>query len=88
MAYVVLMLGHLIGDFFLQSREVATTKAEQITSLIMHLLMIFVSMFISGVLVAQNICGDNVVRALAYALLTTAAHGIIDKGIWKFYKVW
>lgn len=64
---------HWVGDFLLQSREMATKKSSEFIWLFRHISIIFI-VFILG---TQN---------LKFALFNALIHALIDGAIWNFYK--
>ena len=71
---------HFIGDFVLQTREVATTKSKDWYALAHHCMIIWFSMIPLGVMV-----GGGFIDCMAFATANAVIHGTIDRNIWKRY---
>jgi len=41
---LLLLISHFVGDFVLQSRKIATTKSSNLSSLLIHLTILFCSL--------------------------------------------
>lgn len=69
---ITLCIAHFICDFVLQSRKMGTNKSSSYKYLGQHIAIIFIGFLPFG---------------LAFALLNSLIHAIIDKHIWTLYKV-
>jgi hypothetical protein len=78
---VLLLITHFIADFVLQSREMGKKKSSDPGYLAAHLAVQFVAFF----LVAAFINPD---RAVWFAMINMAIHGVIDWNLWRFYKAY
>ena len=74
---ILLLISHFIGDFALQSRKIATTKSTKLTSLSIHLGILFLSLLPITFLMKASFY-----IPILYCIL----HGIQDWFIWKGYK--
>lgn len=74
MAKIVLYLffiGHVLGDFYLQSSELAINKDESFKKLMKHSVMYLISMvFVTGPVFS--------LKALIYALILSISHFLVD----------
>ena len=71
---------HFVGDFVLQTREVATTKSKDWHALAHHCMIIWFSMIPLGVMV-----GGGFIDCVMFATVNALVHGAIDRNIWKRY---
>ena len=76
MIYLIIIL-HLLSDWLLQPRKVATRKSSSDKWLGIHILIIFV-VFAAYCLIAG--------LPIYLALINAVLHGIIDRTIWRGYK--
>ena len=81
MIIAVMLVGHFVADFLLQSREMGKKKSIYLDWLIEHaaiqfLVMATVTMYFVGIVTAYKI-----------AFLNALVHGVIDWNIWKLYKL-
>ncbi|RKX64109.1 MAG: hypothetical protein DRP42_06995 [Tenericutes bacterium] len=78
---VFMFLGHYIGDFLLQNREIAENKSSSLPHLLIHGFIVGAVML--GMLV---IAGLSISSALSIVLIYTALHCVQDKFIWKTFE--
>lgn len=78
MNLLLLLISHYIGDFILQSRKIATTKSSKLSSLFIHLTIIYCSLIPITLYLKVS---------LFIPLLYCTLHGIQDWFIWKGYKI-
>lgn len=81
MILLTAITAHLIGDFFLQGREIAKQKSENLKALGQHVLTVSLVMYCFIMIVSLDFY-----YAATFALLNGIAHGLIDWNIWKGYK--
>lgn len=98
MSLVILMIitfitAHLLGDGFLQSRDIAKKKSSSLKALGIHLSYIFLTTFMSGIIVVSSyaIFVEDLplyywVKVLKFSVFNALIHGIIDASIWNLYK--
>lgn len=77
---VVLLMAEYIGDFLLQSREMALTKSSDDKVLLRHVTIIFCTMVFFSI--------DFGLKVIPLALIYCFIHGVQDKVIWNGYKWW
>jgi len=77
MTISLLLISHFIGDFVLQSRKIATTKSSKLSSLSIHLVILFLSLIPVTLLSKLPIYIPFI-----YCIL----HGLQDWFIWRGYK--
>jgi len=75
---LLLLISHFVGDFVLQSRKIATTKSSNLSSLLIHLTILFCSLIPISLYLKIS---------LFIPLLYCILHGIQDWFIWKGYKI-
>ena len=79
---VLLIVIHIIFDFVLQSRTIATNKSSSIKYLIPHLVILFV-----GLTIFIHFSGRYTYnQATVFLFGNVILHGIIDWNIWNLYK--
>lgn len=76
----LLIIGHIIGDFYVQTDEIAEKKKNSLSVLVMHSLCYFFVLFICAVIPLTK---DQVPGLLAFSFLVGILHGVVD-----FYKIW
>lgn len=79
---ILMFLGHFVGDFLLQSRDMGKKKSENFEILFSHLAIVFATTFVF-LLFAMPMS-----RAIPVALANAIIHGVIDWNIWKLYKLY
>lgn len=80
--FLILILLHVIGDGFLQSREMAEKKSKELPWLIEHLTIL------SGVIVIPAILMLGIIPGCLFTVGNAILHGIIDWNIWGGYRWW
>jgi len=75
---MVILIAEYVGDFLLQSREMALNKSKNIHCLMRHLIAIFCCIAITG----TGLGLPAVYLAACYVVI----HGVQDWYIWKGYK--
>lgn len=82
---IIIILIHLIGDFFLQGNKMSKNKANYPLSLIQH-----VSIYtLSFVVLSPLVLGLTIQQGLIYSLLNGVLHLIVDWGTSKMkFKFW
>jgi hypothetical protein len=81
---VLLIIIHIIFDFFLQTREIATNKSSKFSYLVPHLIILFV-----GLCIYTNVSFRySYYQGLAFVWANIILHGIIDWNIWRLYKAY
>lgn len=89
-----LFLLHLIGDSYLQPREMGRKKSDNLIYLAGHILIIYLT-FVVGLIIAHyynflpNVINQYTSRKFVQALPLCNAliHGLIDLFMWKGYKL-
>lgn len=71
----VLMIGHLLGDFYFQSEALVDKKKSSYRKLIRHCMIYFMSLFIPAVAVIES---EDTIRLFMGVLIISLAHWIID----------
>ena len=69
----LLMLGHIIGDFYLQTDKLAAKKKKSTPSMLLHCLLYTI---VLGV--GVSILSGGVVETLAISMMIFVSHLIID----------
>lgn len=77
---IIFAFVHLLYDFILQPREIATTKALKTLSMLQHILMVFAFVYIMLLFFMAPY------SAFIVAIINAFFHFIIDTLIWNFYK--
>lgn len=78
--WLILVWGHYLADFVLQTRKMALEKSKYISTLFLHCLehflvyLILCTPFVGGVL------------AFKFAGVNAILHGVVDWNIWRGYK--
>lgn len=80
-ALILLLVFEYLGDFLLQSRKIATSKSEDRSSLLKHLLILTCSLFAPALFIL------GLQKGLLFLLINNLVHGIIDWNIWNGYKL-
>ena len=75
MAFKVLMIGHLLGDFYFQSNRVAKEKTRHIKSMVLHGLLYFIAIFLALLFVVNP---DSYIKVLLGGVAVSAVHCLID----------
>lgn len=75
--FELIIAGHFIADWLLQSRHIATTKSTNIKSLIIHIT-------IYGLFMSVPAFSFFGLAGLKWILLNTVLHGLWD---WNFYRI-
>lgn len=80
MTIIYLCFVHFIADFVCQSREMGQKKSVEFSWLAKHLIIqhMYFSIGLAPILG---------LKALVFASLNAAIHGVIDWNIWKLYKL-
>lgn len=71
----LLLIGHIIGDFYVQTDEIAEKKKNNFSSLVMHCMCYSFSLFICAVIPLTR---DQVPGLLIFSVLAGISHGAID----------
>lgn len=77
-----LLLFHFIFDFIFQSKEMGQKKSKNFVFLFAHIFIIFIGIFIGGILVFGDIA-----PALTFSLFNAATHLVVDLVYWNIYAV-
>lgn len=81
---ILLMLTHIIFDFFLQTRDIATNKSSKLSYLIPHLFILLI-----GLSIYANLSGRyTYYQGITFVYANILLHGLIDWNIWKLYKAY
>lgn len=83
MVLLTALTAHLIGDFFLQGREIAKQKSENLKALGQHVLTVSLVMYVFLMVVTLDFY-----YALVFSVANGVIHGLIDWNIWKSYKAY
>lgn len=79
--FYVLVVAHFVSDFWLQGRKMAGRKAGDNIWLLIHAGIVF------GTLTAAAILsGLPVEISIAFSLINSGTHAIIDKSLWGMYR--
>lgn len=79
---VLLIVIHIIFDFLLQTRDIATNKSSNIKYLIPHLVILFM-----GLMIYTKLSGRySPNQAMLFVCWNIFLHGVIDWNIWRLYK--
>lgn len=79
---VLLIAIHIIFDFLLQTRDIATNKSSNIKYLIPHLVILFM-----GLMIYTKLSGRySPNQAMLFVCWNIFLHGVIDWNIWRLYK--
>lgn len=81
---IIILIAEYVGDFLLQSREMALNKSKKITTLLMHLYCIGCCLIIGFGAVSYWYVIPLMV-ALKFTGLYCLVHGVQDWFIWKGY---
>lgn len=79
-AILILLAAHFTGDWFLQSRKMATSKSGSFSVALEHGAIVTAVLFLAGLWLFS----DKAI-VLLFALYNGIAHIIQDIGIWKLY---
>lgn len=79
---ILLILTHIIFDFVLQSRTIATNKSSSLKYLIPHLVILFAGLVIFTILSGRY----NPNQRILFIFGNIVLHGLIDWNIWNLYK--
>lgn len=79
---VLLTIVHIIFDFVLQSRTIATNKSSSLRYLAPHLFILSIGLTIYASLSGRYT--DS--QGISFVYLNIILHGIIDWNIWRLYK--
>lgn len=77
----ILMIGHLLGDFYFQTNELAEKKKESFGATLWHCLIYFFVIY--GMYFMST---GNQIQCLLPAMLIGTSHLLIDGGKYVFYK--
>jgi hypothetical protein len=83
---LIILIAEFVGDFLLQSREMALNKSKEIKVLLMHLYYIASSLIISFGL-ASIWFAIPFIATFKFVILYCLIHGIQDWFIWNGYKL-
>lgn len=75
----LLLIGHMIGDFYVQTDKIAEMKKNNLSILVMHGLCYSFVLFICAVIPLTR---DQVAGLFVFSIFAGISHGIID-----FYKI-
>ncbi len=77
-AIIAIVIGHFIGDWLLQTREMALNKSKDVNWLLMHLGILSIPIFIVSfsLHLSYNLCA-------VWFLTNIILHGIQDWNIWR-----
>jgi len=79
---ILLIVTHILFDFVLQSRDVATNKSSNIKYLIPHLVILGF-----GLMIFTKLSGRySPNQAILFVCWNVILHGVIDWNIWRVYK--
>lgn len=88
-AISIILIFEYIGDFVLQSREVAENKSKDLKVLSKHILILSGLVFLGSsiaFLLCGNTFGGSLILASLFTLTNGLIHAIIDMNIWKGYE--
>ena len=77
--FIVLMIGHVIGDYYLQNEKIANSKDKNFRSLIHHCIIY------SGSLIILSLIFENT-NAFIGSIVASLIHFAIDSGKYKLYQ--
>jgi len=85
---VVFLISEYIGDFILQSREIATTKSSNLDSLQQHSMVVgtIVSIAMAGAFSYVWDSPAGILGGIFFGMFYGVIHGFQDACIWKVYK--
>lgn len=83
MIFKILMIGHLLGDFYFQSGKLAKDKTQKAKCLLQHCGIYFLSILITIFIFTDCKDWNKMVISI---LAAGAVHGCIDFGKIKFQK--
>lgn len=69
----LLILGHILGDFYLQTEKMADKKRTNIVTMMLHCVLYGIAMF-----VALFLQTDEFLLSIQLTLLLAAVHGLVD----------
>jgi hypothetical protein len=75
MIFKVLMIGHLVGDFYLQSSEMVTEKKKSLGTLVKHCVLYALPIFILGLFIITK---SELISFIKFMISITVFHGFID----------
>lgn len=76
----LLMIGHIIGDFYVQTHEIPEKKKNSLSALVIRSMCYSLVLFICAVI---PLTGDQVPGLLIFCFLAGILHGVID-----YSKIW
>lgn len=77
MIFKILMIGHLVGDFYLQSSKMVVEKKKSYRMLIKHCIIYALPILIFGLFIITK---NELVSFIKYIISITLFHGLIDYG--------
>lgn len=75
MIYKLLVLGHVLGDFYVQSDQLSNDKKKKIKPLIVHSVLYGLSLILTTIIIINP---DQAIRYIIAILGCIISHGIID----------
>jgi len=79
---ILLFVAHYVGDFLLQSREIAENKSKRIGYLVMHGFFVFIPIGVVLAIVSTIGIGPAIFAAILYVLF----HMVQDHFIWSYFE--
>lgn len=75
MVFKILMIGHLVGDFYLQSSEMVAEKKKSPGTLMKHCILYALPIFILGLFIITK---SELISFIKFMISITLLHGFID----------
>lgn len=85
---IIILLGaHLVGDFLLQSRQIARDKSSKLSALAEHIMILAATYSIGLGLLGMFDPGMDGFDGVTFLGINLISHALIDWYVWRGYKL-